>query len=165
MTPCDDLLGFVDGELDAERAAAFRDHLRSCDACRTGLVEAVQLSAQLTTLTPRLGAPGPRERCAPAAAPWVPPLQSHVPSIPAWQRRPLWIGGGLAVAAAAASAWVCLHRPASDVFADLGTRPYEIRFAYGEAARHRPRHEAVLGGAGAASASDRVSHAAARTKR
>jgi len=118
----------------------------------------VQLSAQLTTLTPRLGAPGPRERRAPAAAPWVPPLQSHVPSIPAWQRRPLWIGGGLAVAAAAASAWVCLHRPAIDVFADLGTRPYEIRFAYGEAARHRPRHEAVLGGAGAASASDRVSY-------
>lgn len=48
-TPCADLFPFVDGELDAERAAAFRVHLQSCDACRRGLTEAVQLTAYLST--------------------------------------------------------------------------------------------------------------------
>lgn len=52
MSLCLDLVSFADGELDDERAAAFRDHLRTCGACRTGLVEAMQLSAQLSTLTP-----------------------------------------------------------------------------------------------------------------
>ncbi|TMQ13779.1 MAG: hypothetical protein E6J91_17335 [Deltaproteobacteria bacterium] len=38
---CSDLVSFVDGELDAEHAEAFRAHLRTCDACQTGLVEAM----------------------------------------------------------------------------------------------------------------------------
>jgi len=50
---CDDLVPFADGELDAERAAAFRAHLASCDACRAGLIEAMQLSARLSELKPR----------------------------------------------------------------------------------------------------------------
>jgi anti-sigma factor RsiW len=49
-TPCDDLVAFVDGELDSERAAAFRVHLRTCETCQSGLVEAVQLSARLSDL-------------------------------------------------------------------------------------------------------------------
>lgn len=52
-TPCDDLIAFADGELDSERAAAFRIHLRTCEACQRALVEAVQLSARLSELTPR----------------------------------------------------------------------------------------------------------------
>jgi len=48
MTPCDDLPEFADGELDAARAAAFRDHLRTCDACQLGLIETVQLAARLS---------------------------------------------------------------------------------------------------------------------
>jgi anti-sigma factor RsiW len=51
MSPCDDLVGFADGELEPERAAAFRAHLRGCDACRRGLVEAMQLSARLSELS------------------------------------------------------------------------------------------------------------------
>jgi hypothetical protein len=51
--PCDDLIAFADGELDSERAAAFRIHLRDCEACQRALIEAVQLSARLSELTPR----------------------------------------------------------------------------------------------------------------
>lgn len=51
--PCDDLIAFVDGELDSERAAAFRIHLRTCEGCQSALIEAVQLSARLSELTPR----------------------------------------------------------------------------------------------------------------
>lgn len=52
-TPCDDLIAFADGELDPERAAAFRIHLRTCEACQSALIEAVQLSARLSELTQR----------------------------------------------------------------------------------------------------------------
>jgi hypothetical protein len=50
--PCDDLIAFADGELDSERAAAFRLHLCDCEACQRALIEAVQLSARLSELTP-----------------------------------------------------------------------------------------------------------------
>jgi anti-sigma factor RsiW len=53
MSPCDDLVGFADGELEPERAAAFRAHLRTCEACRRGLVEAMQLNARLSELGER----------------------------------------------------------------------------------------------------------------
>jgi anti-sigma factor RsiW len=49
-SPCDDLIGFADGELEPGRAAAFRAHLRACEACRAGLIEAMQLSARLSEL-------------------------------------------------------------------------------------------------------------------
>ena len=50
MSPCDDLIRFADGELEPERAAAFRAHLRTCEVCRAGLVEAMQLNARLSEL-------------------------------------------------------------------------------------------------------------------
>src|SRR5215470_19312418 len=62
MSPCHDLVSFADGELEPERAAAFREHLRTCEACQVGLVEAMQLSAQLSTLPPR---PAPAPEPAP----------------------------------------------------------------------------------------------------
>lgn len=52
-SPCDDLVAFADGELDPDRAAAFREHLRTCERCRRALVEVLQLSARLSELRPR----------------------------------------------------------------------------------------------------------------
>lgn len=50
---CANLVSFADGELEPAAAAAFRDHLRSCEACQRGLIEAQQLGAQLSTLARR----------------------------------------------------------------------------------------------------------------
>jgi len=50
VTSCNDLEDFVEGALGPKRAAAFRYHLRTCDICSAGLVEAMQLRARLTTL-------------------------------------------------------------------------------------------------------------------
>ena len=50
---CEDLQAFSDGELEASRADAFREHLKSCQSCRSELVEANQLDARLTTLPPK----------------------------------------------------------------------------------------------------------------
>lgn len=47
---CWGLVAFVDGELDAERAAAFREHLKTCAACDHALVDVVQVGAQLSTM-------------------------------------------------------------------------------------------------------------------
>src|SRR5262245_25732714 len=52
MSACADLIRFVDGELEAEHAAAFRDHLSNCNACQGGLVAAMQLSTRLASLSP-----------------------------------------------------------------------------------------------------------------
>jgi len=51
-SPCADLSLFVDGELAAERAAAFRKHLDTCEACRTKLIQAGQLVARLSEREP-----------------------------------------------------------------------------------------------------------------
>src|ERR1044071_8596605 len=50
MSLCDNLISYVDGELDAPEADAFREHLKTCEDCPARLVEAVQLTAQLSTL-------------------------------------------------------------------------------------------------------------------
>lgn len=47
---CDNLVRFGDGELGRVRAWWFRRHLRRCNACHTGLVDNMQLSAQLSQL-------------------------------------------------------------------------------------------------------------------
>lgn len=52
MSACDDLVGFADGEMEPGRGTAFRAHLPTCEACRRGLIEALQLGAQLSTLRP-----------------------------------------------------------------------------------------------------------------
>jgi hypothetical protein len=53
MTRCGDLILFADGELEPARAAAFRSHLASCEACRARLLEEMQASANLGGLSPR----------------------------------------------------------------------------------------------------------------
>ena len=53
MNPCDNLIPFADGELDPPSADEFRAHLRGCAPCRQYLVDAIELSSQLSTLNPR----------------------------------------------------------------------------------------------------------------
>lgn len=60
--PCSDLSAFADGELEPERAAVFRAHLPSCEACQRGLIETQQLAARLTTMPKK-----PRGHAAPPA--------------------------------------------------------------------------------------------------
>lgn len=48
MSTCEDLTKFADGELDPERAAAFREHLKTCESCPDRLIEEVQLRARLS---------------------------------------------------------------------------------------------------------------------
>lgn len=70
MNPCENLISFVDGQLDADAAEAFREHLRTCVTCPDNLIEAVQLSAHLSTLPP----PTPSTRVpAPSPSPAEPP--------------------------------------------------------------------------------------------
>lgn len=146
---CRDLVAFVDGELEPERAEAFRSHLGSCEACRKGLVEAMQLSVRLGALTPR------PEQVEPAFAPRPepPPVYPLVPAPRAgdrarrWGRRfSHWTTAALAAAALAAAVLVAVFWPrtppaTTNAFAGLTTRPFDIRFAHRDAARYRPRNE------------------------
>lgn len=52
MNVCDDLVMFADGELDEDRADAFRDHLDTCEVCPDQLVEIMTLIARLSMLKP-----------------------------------------------------------------------------------------------------------------
>ncbi len=52
MSGCDDLVPFADGELDADRHCDFALHLQTCESCRAGLIDALRLSAGLSTLQP-----------------------------------------------------------------------------------------------------------------
>ncbi len=47
---CEMLSAFVDGELDATAAQAFRDHLPGCPACDRDLLWQIQLQARISTL-------------------------------------------------------------------------------------------------------------------
>src|SRR5215470_8706958 len=142
MSPCHDLVSFADGELDAERAAAFREHLRTCEACQEGLVEAMQLSAHLSTLPPR-----------PVDVPDPPPW---------WQRLREWLSrhrGPIAGLTATAAALVIVPHliPTShdDAFAGSKTRPGPLRWACAGANEYRPPRDVQLGGRGGATA-DRI---------
>jgi len=49
-TTCSDLVAFADGELPADRATAFREHLRTCGTCATALPETMMVAARLSEL-------------------------------------------------------------------------------------------------------------------
>lgn len=53
LSPCEMLVAFADGELDAAAAQAMREHLASCSACERDLTMHLQLGAALSTLRPR----------------------------------------------------------------------------------------------------------------
>lgn len=52
MITCEDCTAFVDGKLDPDRAAEFREHLRDCESCQVNVLEGVRLSAQISTPQP-----------------------------------------------------------------------------------------------------------------
>lgn len=126
--PCSDLVGFADGELDAERAGAFRQHLDECAACQADLLEAVQLGAQLSTLEelPRGGAASTEVRRGPASAaelrnaPARPP-RDHGRSGPRERaaRRSFAVGSGVGAAAVAVVAIATFHVRAPTIAGDL----------------------------------------------
>jgi len=153
--PCQDLVSFADGELEPERAEAFRAHLAGCAACRAALLEAMQLGARLGALPP----PPRSLRLAPEPA--ATPVESRVAPAPARRSRPRWRllapwGGGLGAAALAAAVLVWLiprsphEPPASNPFAEATTRPHDIRLAYSDAAAYRPIRDELRGAPGSA---------------
>src|SRR5215510_6212152 len=156
--PCSDLVSFADGELDPERAEAFRSHLATCAACRASLLEAIQLDARLSTLT-RSANLVPESPTEPAiVSPLASPAETDKPK-PKSNRKyqaAAWGGGALALIAAAAIYLFYSHSGAPpdtggappNVFAELKTRPYDVRLAYADAAAHRPPREQMRGSAG-----------------
>ncbi len=98
MTPLHDKLqAFVDGELAPDEAAAFRDHLATCERCERGLLDAMQLAALGAELGAAQAAP-PGRRVAPVA------------DLAARRRRVIVVVAPLLAAAAAFAVW-------------MGTRP------------------------------------------
>src|SRR4051794_11629766 len=74
MSECLDLVSFAEGELEPARAEVFRAHLPTCEACQAGLVDAMQLSAHLSTLMPPPGRPAtPPARTASPVHRWTRP--------------------------------------------------------------------------------------------
>lgn len=65
---CEDLTAFVDGELDADEADAFRAHLAFCESCSVNSVSEIQLSSQISTLAPRIEPLPETERCVDCGA-------------------------------------------------------------------------------------------------
>jgi hypothetical protein len=162
MNPCDNLISFVDGQLDAGAADAFRAHLRTCATCPDHLVEAVQLSAHLSTLPP----PAPKPQVPAPAPPGELPSTSVADPAPPRPLAMSWnvvaLSAGLAAVIAATVAWWHHHRVAvgssatsvvtvassstpGGVYADLQSQPYEIRLAYSGADTWRPVRDAMLG--------------------
>lgn len=150
---CPDLVLFVDGELDPERAEAFRDHLATCSECRIGLVQAMQLNARLSLLEPEpQEAPQAEPHATPAESPDVVPVRGVVSPARRWRRRLILWGGGTLAPAAFVTYVVMMHaaKPpprAPNAFADLKSRPYDVRFALADAAGYRPL-QATLGAGG-----------------
>src|SRR5262249_27819179 len=129
MSPCDNLISFVDGQLDADDAEAFREHLRTCETCPDDLIEAVQLSAHLSTLpppTPSTRVPVPPAPAEPpstvdgresqashpmspssggTATPVIPIRDAIKPTAVGWKRAVGWSTGFAAVIAATVGVW------------------------------------------------------------
>lgn len=160
---CLDLVSFADGELEPERAEAFRAHLPTCAACQAGLVEALQLSARLGALTstreyvklaPEL--PAVALAVAPAEPPTTSTLESRPRSTDPRPKPPRRIAAWVGAAAAAMAAVVAVAlfpRPgaelqANDPFPGVETRPFDIRFAYPGTAPHRPMRGELRGAGG-----------------
>lgn len=181
--PCDDLVPFADGELELEpaRAEAFRSHLRTCAACRAGLLEAMQLSARLGAVAltaehvkPMLAPDRPAESSEEAGsseetalAPDAPVGSSEVTvldlwprsgrSTPTWRQRLVaWSGGAVASAAVIMLALHVRTEPAAmNPFAGIKARPYDTRTALASAAPYLPVPENMRGAGGPAR--DRIS--------
>lgn len=51
----DDLVAFIDGELDAASAQRFRDHVGDCAICSAGLLEGIQMTARISMVPTKGG--------------------------------------------------------------------------------------------------------------
>lgn len=168
--PCDDLILFIDGELERAQADAFRLHLASCAACQAGMVEAVQLSARLAALGDDPGELH-EDRAGAARVPSDDPprlsrspglqglrdLQQDAPDLPVRRamgrtKRRLLQRAGIVLAAAAIFLVFVVgipQRPPGESpdreLAALTTRPYPVRFAYPAIAGYREIAKQKLG--------------------
>ncbi len=152
MSPeCEKVGAFVDGQLSAEEAAAFREHLRTCEACTAEVRELMVLATveQAHVRGKRPAAAAPEQ---PASA------SAQVISLAARRRRRILfstIGAGLA--AAAAIALYFKRDPGPELLAMAAERPIELRIAYGPADRWRPYGTTrAAGGAGEPVALERM---------
>jgi hypothetical protein len=133
---CDQVDAFVDGELPAAEAEAFRAHLGSCASCQRELHELLMLAA---TLAQGAGAPSAKH---PAGAPVVPLARRR--------RRRLLISATLAGTLAAAAAvvlWLRASERRPIMLARAPTRAIEARLAWAGADRWRP-YDVQRGGTG-----------------
>jgi tetratricopeptide (TPR) repeat protein len=164
MNICSDLVLFVDGELEPERADAFRAHLHTCVHCRAELVSDMQVTAHLATLArqsdgtePAPGSPGSAEPArSPGSLAIVDADEMRRPSAQPqgrdakWNRR--WVAyiAPLVATAAALVLYVHAGSPVATTepspFAALKTRPYEIRLALAGATDYRRPHEELRSG-------------------
>jgi cellulose synthase operon protein C len=160
MSLCSDLTSFADGELDSARAAAFRDHLRTCDACQAGLLEALQLSARLSTIEPESTRRKAGAHAIKAAAHAVASTAHSGPGALArrWKRIAQW-GTGVLVTSGVAIAVMWPLRP-TNVFAEQKSRLREIRFAYADASGHRPLRDPTRGAGNSSDDTQRIPFAA-----
>ncbi|SEU27992.1 CHAT domain-containing protein [Stigmatella erecta] len=123
---CDNIEPFVDGELPAEEAEAFRQHLPDCARCQREFADILQLELLGKRHHQRAAM---REAGAPPTAP------------PPW-RHPLTLGASLltmAVVAVLAVRALFPNAPPQDVWlAHRPQRPLRVRLNLPEADRHRP---------------------------
>lgn len=141
---CDDLVGFIDGDLEPGRAEAFREHLRSCAACQSAFVETLQMSVRLSELgsTSAQAAPKPPARPGPYVQ-WI--LAAAVVCTAAVGVLVLWPHNG--------SPPIAAPRPpstgssATDAFAKVDGRLDVVRLAYADVSKHREIRQ-MRGGVG-----------------
>ncbi|GHG98022.1 anti-sigma factor [Comamonas sp. JC664] len=142
-TPCTKLHLFVDGELSAPDAEAFRQHLSRCDECEAGLRDVLQL--ELLAARALGGAQG--------AAPE--PLPEKVTPLRPWLQRASRAVVPVALAAGLAAVGVFRYQAPSDAPADVwlasaDSRTLEARLSHPQADRFVP-YEPMRGTSGAAS--------------
>lgn len=123
-TVCDQVQDYADGELSAQEAARFRDHLGGCERCQRAFESALQFSV--------LGHEAGKVRVPATSATRTARLRRRIAAIPPWQR---WMFSGCALAAGVGVILV-LARPVGPGLDELSqwqgqspTRAAEERFA------------------------------------
>ncbi|WP_224369018.1 CHAT domain-containing protein [Hyalangium versicolor] len=121
---CEQLAAFVDGELSAEEAEAFRQHLAGCADCQAGLEDQVQASLAVSS-----AADAQQKRRGPFQPIWARP-----------RVRVMALGAGVAalIGILVVGSWRS-GRPLEDplMLAQAETRPMEGRLGYPGADRYR----------------------------
>jgi tetratricopeptide (TPR) repeat protein len=135
---CDKLYLFLDGELGSVDEESFRHHLARCEACATGLHEAMQLE-MLSLYALGEGEPPPRLEAVPPVKPERAPRLPFLRVLPGGRH----IAGAALVLAVGLAALIVFSPSPSAVsrevwLAQAPTRLLEARVAYARADGHRP---------------------------